>query len=385
MPARDDSSLHRVTRGSRLLGFVSIDSTVQGRARGGLRIAADLCEDEIRSDSRAMTLKYGLLGLPQGGAKAGIVGDGEAPAAEKRRLLHEFAQAAEPLLRDRRYVPDPDLGTCADDIRWMMGSIGARVRPRDWRENRSGHYTAQSCVACALALLDREGRSMEGCRVAIEGFGQVGSALARLLCDRGAIVVAISTSRGALHRDRGLDVERLVARAGLLGGRVVEGEPDRIEREALLELSVDLLFPCARFHSIHAGNVARVAAPTICAGANSPVSPEAERALLDRGAVFPPDFVTNCGGVLGGTLEFAGMPSSRIGDFIQERLPRRLCALLDRAERQGVAPAASPSRMRSPVTPGCARTPSNPGSASACSPPASRATGDGGCPGGWRR
>ena len=105
------SSLHRITQGSRVLGFVSIDSTVQGRARGGLRIAADLSEEEIRSDSRAMTLKYGLLGLPQGGAKAGLVGDGEAPASEKRRLLLEFAHAARPLLLDRRYVPDADLGT----------------------------------------------------------------------------------------------------------------------------------------------------------------------------------------------------------------------------------------------------------------------------------
>lgn len=321
-----------------MLGFISIDSTVQGRARGGLRIAANLSEEEIRADSHAMTLKYGLLGLPQGGAKAGIVGDGEAPLPARRRLLHEFARAARPLLRDRRYVPDADLGTRADDIRWMMESIGVPVRPRDWRENRSGHYTAQSCLAATLALLERRGSSLQGCRVAIEGFGQVGSSLARLVWERGAIVTAISTSHGALHREAGLDVARLVTRAGQLGGRLVEGEPNGVEREALLELPVDVLFPCARFHSIHSGNVGRVRARAVCAGANSPVSPKAERSLLARGVEFPPDFVTNCGGVLGGTLEFAGMPFDRIGEFIEDQLPGRVRNLLDRAECGGVAP-----------------------------------------------
>ena len=331
-------SLHTVRRGSRVLGFICIDSTIQGRARGGLRIVRDLSEDELRADARAMTLKYGLLRLPQGGAKAGIVGDGEAPASEKRRLLHEFARAAEPLLRERTYIPEADLGTSAGDIRWMMESIGGRVGPREWRGNRSGEYTAQSCLASALALLDRSGASLEGRRVAVEGFGKVGSALARVLWRRGAMVVAISTSRGALYHPDGLDVERLTRRAAEMGSRLVEEQPETIERGALLELPVDLLFPCARFQSIHAGNVARVSARAICAGANGPVSPEAERALLDRGVPYAPDFMSNSGGVLGGTLEFAGVPSERIGALIEQHLRPRVSALLDRAERLGATP-----------------------------------------------
>src|SRR6187455_2271691 len=110
-PVDSDRSFHRVTHGGRLLGYVAIDSTVAGRARGGLRMVEDLCEDEIQAAAHAMTLKYGLLDLPQGGAKAGIIGDGEAPPAEKRRLLLDFARAAAPMLHDRRYVPDAALGT----------------------------------------------------------------------------------------------------------------------------------------------------------------------------------------------------------------------------------------------------------------------------------
>lgn len=95
-------SLHRVIRDGDLLGVIAIDSTVDGRARGGLRMVADVSEDEIRSAARAMTLKYGLLGLPPGGAKAGIVGDAEVDSAGRQGRLREFAEAARPLLEPGR-------------------------------------------------------------------------------------------------------------------------------------------------------------------------------------------------------------------------------------------------------------------------------------------
>lgn len=329
------SGIYKIARGSRLLGLISIDSVIGGAARGGLRIVPNPSEDEIRAGARAMTLKFGLLGLPQGGAKGAVMGDGDAGMAERRRLLGEFARAAEPLLRDRRFVPDADLSTSAGDIRWMMETSPMKVRGREWRDNRSGEHTARSCMVCAEVTLERSGASLEGSRVAIEGFGKVGSALARLMARRGATVVAVSTSRGALHSEEGLDVERLADRAAGLGSGFVEDEPGVIDRAALLELDVDLLCPCAAYNSIHTGNVDRVAARAICAGANNPVSPEAERILLDRGVLYPPDFLSNSGGVLGGTLEFAGVPASRVGDLVEGALRVRISELLARAEGVG--------------------------------------------------
>ena len=151
-------------------------------------------------------------------------------------------------------MPDADLGTQATDIRTMMESIGLPVGTREWRANRSGDHTARSCVAAVHAVCTRLGRSVAGARVAIEGFGKVGSHLAQLLHARGARVVAVSTARGALYDEAGLDIPALQRRAAEAGSRFVATGPGAMARERLLELPVNLLCPCARRHSIHADN-----------------------------------------------------------------------------------------------------------------------------------
>lgn len=234
---------YRVDTGAGLLGFIAIDSIVDGRARGGLRLVAGLSEDEMRDAARAMTLKYGLLGLPQGGAKAGVIGDPDAPPDERRLRLETFARTAEPLLRERCYIPDADLGTDAGDIRTMMQAIGFPMRARDWRASRSGDHTARSCLAAADVLVARQGLSWPTCRVAIEGFGKVGGAAARLVAERGGRVVAVSTSHGALADPDGLDVERLLARAAASGSRFVLDDPGVLPREALFDVPADVLLP----------------------------------------------------------------------------------------------------------------------------------------------
>jgi glutamate dehydrogenase (NAD(P)+) len=338
----DGQRIYSVDLDSGVLGFIVIDSTIGGRARGGLRMVEDASEAEVQAAARAMTLKYGFLGLPQGGAKAALGADGEASVAEKRERLREFADAVAPLLRERVYVPDTDLGTRAEDIRWMLESIGVRGKRGEWRSHRSGYFTAASCLASVEALMRRQGTSLAGRRVAIEGFGNVGSPLADLMRRRGAAVVAISTSRGALYHPKGLDVNRLSRLSAEVGSSVVEhyDDAESLDRGELLELPVDVLCPCARYHSIQESNALRVEAPVVCAGANDPVSPAAERILFERGVTFPPDFITNCGGVLGSTLEFAAVRPARIASLIERHVGDQVSALLEQAERERVPPRA---------------------------------------------
>ena len=328
--------VYRVEQLGAELGFVVIDSSIEGRARGGLRLVPGVTELELRAAARAMTLKYGLLGLPQGGAKAGVHGDPDAPLPERRERLLAFARSIEPLLRARVYVPDADLGTQADDIRWVMQALGLLVHRLDWQANRSGAYTAASCVAAARAALASRNKSLSGCCVAIEGFGNVGAAVADLLRRAGARVVAVSTSYAAVYEPAGLDVDRVLQLASSAGSRFVESysKAQRLPREQLLELPVDLLCPCARHHSVGAENAAGIEAAVICAGANNPVSPEAERVLVERGVLCVPDFVSNCGGVLGGTLEFAGVHPRRIGSLIDQYVSEMVTALIAVAARR---------------------------------------------------
>lgn len=336
-----------VERGGEVLGFVAIDSTIRGQARGGVRLVPEVSEAEIRDAARAMTLKYGLLQLPQGGAKGGVSGDPDAPLGERRARLLEFGRAIEPLLRDRAYVPDADMGTTADDMRWMFGALGLSFARREWHGGNSGLWTAESVVAAARAALATLGRSLERSSVTIEGFGAVGSAVATLAKQHGARVVAISTSLGALYEPRGLDVEKLLALRQIAGSEVVVRFPDaeRLPRERLLELPADVLFPCARHHSVHTGNVANVQVRVVCPGANGPLSEEAEKRLDAAGVRCVPDFVANCGGVLGGTMAFASIGPRDIRRCIANATHDAVRALFEHAEREGVSPRSFAERL----------------------------------------
>ena len=338
----DGRRFYIASQDSKILGFIAIDSMIGGRARGGLRMLPDVSPEEIRDAARAMTLKYGFLGLPQGGAKAGVRGNGEAPSEEKQARLADFAGIAAPLLVQRIYVPDSDLGTTAPDIQAMMRSIGAKVTRREWRTTRSGYFTAYSCLVSATAALDHQGKALEGQSVAIEGFGSVGSNLARLVEARGGSVVAVSTSQGGVYDPDGVNLD-LLGRLSEAHGSAFVRQVDpglQIERSALLELPVDLLCPCARRHSIQQDNASRVTTPMICSGANDPISPAAEQDLLDRGTVVLPDFVTNSGGVLGGTMDFAGVGDTAAIALFEKFYGDRIATLLDAVAARGLSPRA---------------------------------------------
>ena len=326
--------------GGALLGYVAIDSTVGGRARGGLRMLPDIDEAEMRALARAMTLKYGFAGLPQGGAKAGLRADPEASGPERRERLATFARHIAPLLRAGLFAPDSDMGTSADDIRHVLHTAGLSPKRRDGLASRSGYYTALSVFAASRAGARHARIALAGAPVAIEGFGSVGGALARLLADAGARVVAISTRKGAIYDARGLDVARASALAREAGSGVVDlyGGASRLDRAELIELPVVALFPCARHHSVRADNASAVRATMICPGANDPVTADAERRLTERGVLCIPDFVANAGGVLGGTLAFASVGDAAIAAFIEHRFGPRVAWLLGEAARRGVSP-----------------------------------------------
>jgi glutamate dehydrogenase (NAD(P)+) len=355
--------VHQVKRGTELLGFVAIDSLIRGQSSGGLRMLPDVDAEEVAGLARAMTLKYGFLGLPQGGAKAGVRGDPEAPREERLERLTSFAEALRPLLSSRVYVPHADMGTCSADIADMLRQQGLAVRSRSLRDHDSGYYTAVSVALAAQEALVLAGVQGVSFTAAIEGFGKVGCALAQILAGRGARIVAVSTTRGALYNPAGLDVDRLARLSAESGSHVVDRyrEADRIPREELLQLPVDLLSPCARHNSIHSQNVGAIRCRVISAGANNPVSAEAARLLFDRGIFYVPDFVSNCGGVLGGTMEFAGLRHRKIVGLMRQILGPAIRGVLLRAQAEGTLPGTVAEKMAKARFQAVKRQAENPG------------------------
>ena len=336
----NNSRIFTATHHGNVLGYVAIDSTVGGRSCGGLRMLPDIEKAEIQALARSMTLKYGFLGLPQGGAKAGVFGDPDSSRQKRLERLVEFGLAIKPLLQTKAYIPYSDMGTQNSDIRHMLNVVGIPVRSRDLQNNTSGYYTAISVSKGVLEAARHIGLNLSGCTAAVEGFGSVGSSLAGLLAGEGIKVIAISTSRGALYNPSGLDVVQLLRLAEEVGSRVVEVYPEaeRIDREKLLELPVDILCPCARWNSLTMSNVPRISARVISPGANNPITPDAELALFEREVLCLPDFVTNCGGVLGGTMEFASVSREKITAFINHHIGVRIAWLLNEAKSKHQLP-----------------------------------------------
>ena len=331
-----------------LRGYIVVDSTVNGQSCGGMRMFSDVTVEEVTGLARSMTLKYGFNGMAQGGAKAGIAADPDMPDEQKRAVLRRWGEIAAPLLLSRSYITGTDMNVGQGAIDVVHAAAGYREPPpRRGKGNKSGLYTGYGVMIVSEAAAAFRGVELDRCRVAVEGFGAVGSAYAMLMAKKkGARVVAISTTRGAIYHPDGLDIDRLLALRAEHGHRVVEtyDGAERIAQEDLLTLDVDLLAPCARIHSIHAGNAGSIRATMVCPGANIPVTPEAEAILHRRGIAYLPDFTANWGGVLGNKLEALAVDDAFIETFFRDKNRQRLVDLLRAAEAAGEPAAAIAER-----------------------------------------
>lgn len=297
----------------------------------------DLSPIEVAELAHLMTLKYGFIGLPMGGAKAGIVGDPEMPVEQKRELLGAFGRALKPYLQRWHYMPWTDMGTTDADIRHLAESAGIKD-PGLKRPSTSSGFTGLSVAIAAAEAARFRQMDLSGLTLAIEGFGKVGTAVARELQIMGVRLVALSTSKGAVYSRDGFDVDQLLKLYGEAGSDLVDavGEGEKIDKAKLLEIDVDILSPCAGPFSINESNVCRVAARIVSPGANLPFSPEVQRALHERGILCIPDFVANAGGVMGASMDSAGAGAEFTRQFITTRFAERVRDLIRTADRKGV-------------------------------------------------
>jgi glutamate dehydrogenase (NAD(P)+) len=321
-----------------LRAIVVVDNVAAGPSIGGLRMAADVSLDECARLARAMTFKNAAAGLPHGSGKSVIVGDPAMTPERKEALVRAFAQAIAPLTD---YLVGPDMGTDETAMAWVHDEIGRSVGlPREIVGialdgiGATGHgLVAAAEVAAPHAKLD-----LAGVRVAVQGFGPVGKHAARLLAERGAVVVAAADSRGTLHDPAGLDVAALIALKDR-GASLVEAGVGRVlDREAIVGIDCDVWISAARPDVIRADDVAQVKARLVLQGANIGVTEAAERALHERGVVCVPDFIGNAGGVICAAVEYHGGTQAQALGHLRDSIRDNPAEVLDRAAARGVMP-----------------------------------------------
>jgi glutamate dehydrogenase (NAD(P)+) len=328
-----------------LRGILVVDNCARGPSIGGLRMAEDVSVEECFRLARAMTFKNAAAGLPHGGGKAVLFGDPRMDRGHKEALIRAFAKA---LRSEEDYSFGPDMGTDETCMAWIRDEIGRAVAlPR-----ALGGIPLDEIGATGWGLLHATEVAMEvlgvplrGAQIVVQGFGAVGRHAARFLTERGAVLVGVADSRGAIHRPDGLDFDALV-RLKDQGGSVADypgGE--RLDRDAVVGLPCDIWIPAARPDVVNKTNVALLQAHLMVQGANIPCTSAAERMLHERGILVVPDFVANAGGVICAAMELQGATEAMALEAIEEKIRRNTRLVLEDVQRRGVLPRQAAVEM----------------------------------------
>jgi len=290
-------------------GFRVHHNDSRGPAKGGIRYHPDVTLDETRALAALMTLKAAVVNIPFGGAKGAVVCNPELMSqAELERMTRRYTSEISILIGPDRDIPAPDVGTNPQVMAWIMDTysmikghtvlavVTGKPVGIGGSKGRLG-ATGRGCMLNARLVAQHLGIGLEGATVAVQGFGNVGSVVARLLAREGSKVVAISDVKGGIYNEKGLDVEAVFHYNQQTGLVVDFKDAENITNTELLALPCDILVPAAIEDQIVKANAADVKARIIVEGANAPITPEADRILNNRVFVVP-DVLANAGGVI---------------------------------------------------------------------------------------
>jgi len=291
-------------------GYRVTHNSARGPSKGGIRYHPDVTLDEVKALAMWMTWKCALMGIPFGGAKGGVIVDPkQLSRGELERMTRRYTTEIINEIGPEKDIPAPDVGTDGAVMAWIfdtfsmnkghsvLGVVTGKPLTIGGSLGRE-EATARGALFCIRdAVAKRDGR-LDGMTAAVQGFGNVGSFLAKFLHEEGAKVVAISDSRAALHNSKGIDIAAAFAHKREHGTLAGLKDADQMTNDELLLLDVDILAPCALEQVITARNASQVKASIICEGANGPVTPAADAILEDKGVLILPDVLANAGGVI---------------------------------------------------------------------------------------
>ena len=318
----DDGSVRVFT------GFRAQHNTAVGPSKGGIRFHQNVTRDEVAALSIWMTFKCSVTGIPYGGGKGGvIVNPKELSAGELERLCRGYVDAIYPILGEKRDVPAPDVNTNAQIMAWMtdeyiklsgesaFGTFTGKPVELAGSLGR-GKATGLGISIIMGEALKKQGKDIRGARIAVQGFGNVGSFTAKCAHDMGAKIVAIAEWNVTLYNEGGLDIDALIEYKAQNKGNI-QGFPGatEISAEEFWGLDVDVLSPCAMENTINDDTAPLIKTKLVVEGANGPTTLDGEEILLKNGVTVVPDILANAGGV---TVSYFEWVQNRYGYYWPE-------------------------------------------------------------------
>ena len=343
---------------SNLKAYIVKHNDILGPAKGGIRMTSDVCLDDITGLAMEMTWKTSLIGVPFGGGKSGINFDPTSLSpSDKEIIIRAFTRGARHHIGPEIYIPAPDMGTNERD----MGHIRDCISYSEGTSITKGCFvtgkpiilggivgrreaTGKGVVYTTLAMCEELVLDITKMRVAVQGFGNVGSVAAAEIAKCGVKVVAIADLSGGIVNSDGLDIDALLQHIINNGDHGVKGfkKATEIDKNEIFGIDCDILIPAAAGSQITAENVKKIKAKIIAEGANAPTTPEADGILNQRQIHVIPDILCNAGGVFVSYLEYTQetqreqMTITQVEQRLSGRMRQRFSEVYDFAKEKGL-------------------------------------------------
>ncbi len=311
------------------IGYRVLHSTVRGPGKGGIRFAPDVTLDEVRALAAWMTWKCAVVNIPFGGAKGGVICDpSKLSKAELERVTRRYTAALSDWLGPERDIPAPDIGTNEQTMAWVMDTYSMHVRqattavvtgkPLELGGSQGRREaTGRGVMICCDKALAKLKMKRDGCRVIVQGFGNVGSQAALLMQEAGYKIIGAADIHGGLYNEKGIDVAKLYEWVYVQKKPLPEfpGGGEKMSAQEILFLPTDILVPAATENQITSQNAGRLDCRILCEGANGPTTAHADAIIEKKGIFVMPDILGNAGGV---TVSYFEWVQDRQGFFWRE-------------------------------------------------------------------
>lgn len=318
----DDGSLRVFT------GYRVQHSIARGPAKGGIRYSPQVTLDEVRALAAWMTWKCAVVNVPFGGGKGGVICDPRRMSqSELEKMTRRYASSLLDIIGPERDVPAPDMNTNEQIMAWFMDTYSMHTRATNTAIvtgkpiGLGGSQGRREATGLGVAITAREslkhvGMPDKGCKVVVQGSGNVGGIAAKFLHEMGHKIIAISDMYGGILNEGGLDIPKVLDYLKETGK--LEGFPgaEAIDNDQLLILPCDVLVPAATENQITSRNAEQIQAKVIVEGANGPTSAKADKILEDKGVFIAPDILANAGGV---TVSYFEWVQDRMGYFWEKK------------------------------------------------------------------